>query len=243
MNYSIFRFTLNMHTHRSQASVSAFRGDTAVRLCITITDGGNSYFIGNGCTAVLSGTKADGNKLWNRCVIENNTTIRYDFTEQTTSCVGVVNCEITLYAADGNVITAPKFVIVVDEREVSGDDLLDSETERDALDAIFSSEASRAEAEEGRKAAEALRVEAELAREKRFEGAKFINSVEQTTTSSSGGGTNVWTMTFDDDSTSTLKVKNGTNGYTPKRGTDYWTEADKAEIKSYVDDAIIGGAW
>lgn len=36
---------------------------------------------------------------------------------------------------------------------------------------------------------------------------------------------------------------NGVDGYTPKRGTDYWTEADKAEIKSYVDEAILGGAW
>lgn len=32
-------------------------------------------------------------------------------------------------------------------------------------------------------------------------------------------------------------------GYTPVKGTDYWTDADKAEIKSYVDEAILGGAW
>jgi len=30
---------------------------------------------------------------------------------------------------------------------------------------------------------------------------------------------------------------------TPQRGTDYWTEEDKAEIKSYVDEAILGGEW
>ncbi len=36
---------------------------------------------------------------------------------------------------------------------------------------------------------------------------------------------------------------NGKDGYTPVRGKDYWTDADKAEIKSYVDDAILGGAW
>lgn len=35
----------------------------------------------------------------------------------------------------------------------------------------------------------------------------------------------------------------GEDGYTPQRGTDYWTEADKAEIKAYVDNAIIGGSW
>lgn len=36
---------------------------------------------------------------------------------------------------------------------------------------------------------------------------------------------------------------NGTDGATPVRGTDYWTAADIAEIKSYVDDAILGGTW
>lgn len=37
--------------------------------------------------------------------------------------------------------------------------------------------------------------------------------------------------------------KDGIDGYTPQRGTDYWTDYDKAEIKSYVDEAILGGAW
>ena len=37
--------------------------------------------------------------------------------------------------------------------------------------------------------------------------------------------------------------KDGQDGYTPQRGIDYWTEEDKAEIKGYVDEAILGGAW
>jgi len=32
-------------------------------------------------------------------------------------------------------------------------------------------------------------------------------------------------------------------GSSPVRGTDYWTDADIAEIKTYVDEAILGGAW
>lgn len=35
----------------------------------------------------------------------------------------------------------------------------------------------------------------------------------------------------------------GAAGYTPQRGTDYWTASDIAQIKSYVDDAILGGEW
>ena len=33
----------------------------------------------------------------------------------------------------------------------------------------------------------------------------------------------------------------GKDGYTPVKGTDYWTDEDKAEIQSYID-AQIGGA-
>ena len=40
-----------------------------------------------------------------------------------------------------------------------------------------------------------------------------------------------------------LKGADGQDGYTPVRGTDYWTETDIAEIKNYVDEAILGGAW
>ena len=37
--------------------------------------------------------------------------------------------------------------------------------------------------------------------------------------------------------------KDGEDGYTPVRGTDYWTESDIAEIKTYVDETILNGAW
>lgn len=33
------------------------------------------------------------------------------------------------------------------------------------------------------------------------------------------------------------------DGRTPVKGADYWTEEDKAEIKAWVDEAILGGAW
>ena len=36
---------------------------------------------------------------------------------------------------------------------------------------------------------------------------------------------------------------NSLKGDSPVKGIDYWTETDIAEIKSYVDDAILGGKW
>ena len=40
-----------------------------------------------------------------------------------------------------------------------------------------------------------------------------------------------------------IKGAAGQDGKTPVRGSDYWTAADIAEIKSYVDNAILGGSW
>ena len=76
-----------------------------------------------------------------------------------------------------------------------------------------------------------------------------ISSVKQTTTSTADDGNNIITVTLSNGTTSTFTVQNGskgsagTAGKTPVRGTDYWTSADIAEIKSYVDEAILGGAW
>ena len=50
---------------------------------------------------------------------------------------------------------------------------------------------------------------------------------------------NIQTVTINDGQ----KGADGQPGYVPVRGTDYWTEADKAEIKSYVNNAILGGSW
>lgn len=35
----------------------------------------------------------------------------------------------------------------------------------------------------------------------------------------------------------------GEPGNTPQKGVDYWTDADKAEIKNYVDEQILNGEW
>jgi hypothetical protein len=71
-----------------------------------------------------------------------------------------------------------------------------------------------------------------------------VSSVKQTTTSSADGGSNVVTVTLSNGATSTFTVKNGskgssgTNGKTPVRGTDYWTDADQEAIVQQVIAAL-----
>jgi hypothetical protein len=59
-----------------------------------------------------------------------------------------------------------------------------------------------------------------------------VTAVNASGDAGQGGGT------FD-----TGAVIGNMQGHTPVRGTDYWTDADKNEIKSYVDDAILNGKW
>lgn len=56
----------------------------------------------------------------------------------------------------------------------------------------------------------------------------------------SSGLVDTYTIILTDGSFMRINV---TNGRTPERGTDYWTESDIAAIKEYVDDAILGGKW
>lgn len=60
-------------------------------------------------------------------------------------------------------------------------------------------------------------------------------SVSSVTESTESGGENV--VNFSDGNT--LTVKNGKDGKAPVKGTDYWTEADKTEIKNYVNTNVV----
>lgn len=164
MNYSIYRFTLDIHKTKSQVSIPVLFHDTGIQFFITLTDGGRPYFIEDGCRAVFSAKKSDGKPLLNDCIIEDNTRVRYDFTEQTTNCEGMMNCEIRLYGKDGELITTPAFVVVVDARVIYDNDVKESYGESTTLDNIVAYEESRLAGERMRIAAEDERAAAEEAR-------------------------------------------------------------------------------
>lgn len=154
MNNSTYRFTLDLQKHQSQMSIAVFQYDTAVRLHISLTDGGKPYLIADGSYAVLYGKRADGRAIAHDCQIQGNTEIIYDF-EDTTACVaGAVDCQIKLYGTDQKLITAPKFMIAVDERVVSDDDIIAEGGELSAFDEIFFTENERIQAEKERAEAE-----------------------------------------------------------------------------------------
>lgn len=163
MNYSSYRFTLDIHSTQSQVSIPVKLGDTARELYISLADGALPYVISDGSRAVFSAVKADGSRLLNDCTILNNAKVYYPFTDRTANVPGIMNCEILLYGKDGRLISSPRFIMVVDERVNYDYDEFEGD-EKTTIDNIISAEQERAQAEEARVSAEANRASAEEAR-------------------------------------------------------------------------------
>lgn len=137
MNYSNHYFSLDIHEVVSQVSLSVKRGDTSRKLNIALTENGHPYEIGADCAVVFSGKKADGTILYNECLVKNNA-IEYVLTPQTTSAVGMVECEILIYGPDSRVLYNPCFSIVVYTPSFNSDDVVESTDEFSALTQIMS---------------------------------------------------------------------------------------------------------
>ena len=216
MNYSKYKFTLNVQREASQRSIPVKLNDTARSLYISLCDGPLPYYIPDGCRAVFFAKKPDGSELINDCIIENNTSARYDFTPNTSNVSGIVKCELRIYGADGMLLTGPKFVMVVDSRVINDDSSHLSESESTAWDNILLAEQQRVSAEE-------VREKAELDREITFEAAsRYIDSaIDNANTVANILNSKLASGEF--------------NGKDGKDGKDYvLTDEDKTEIANLV---------
>lgn len=133
MNYSDYRLSLDIHDEDSGQSLNVKRGDNkSRRIYITLRDGSQPYHISEDCYAVFAATKPDGKILYNSCTIAD-CTIQYEMTGQTTNVAGVTECEIRLYGADNQLITSPRFLLIVDETVYDDEKVIDSSDEFTAL--------------------------------------------------------------------------------------------------------------
>lgn len=118
MNPIEYRFSLDMQSTCTQKVIPMKQGDNGQTLIVTLMQSGKPYTIADGCYAVFSTTKPDGNPILNNCAIcENAIEISYEITEQTTAAVGILNCEIMLYDENSKLITSPTFVIIVESKQ------------------------------------------------------------------------------------------------------------------------------
>lgn len=131
MKDAVYKISLDIHEHGSQAVLKVKKTDTGRKLYIALRAGGTPYIIEDDCYAVFKATKPDGSILYNACTIENNMII-YEFTTQTCTAVGRCRCEIALYGLDDKLITSPRFALLVDGT-IYPDEAVESTDEFSAL--------------------------------------------------------------------------------------------------------------
>lgn len=147
MKYTDYRLSLDIFKTVSQATLPVKQGDTAYRICATITANGSPYIITEGCYALFTAKKPDGNFINNKCTIENNT-IYYHLTQQTTAAIGMVECEIVLYDNNDEQLATPHFNILVDMKAYNGEEIKSSSEVNMLEDLIEESKAQIADVEE-----------------------------------------------------------------------------------------------
>lgn len=133
MNVLKYRVSLDMFDTHSQITIKAKKCDSACQIHITLTENGKVYKINEGCYATFNAKKSDGNFIYDRCTIEGNTIV-YDFASsidedgvcQVSAYEGIVECEITLYNADSNQLTSPRFTIFIDNTVYNGEEIVSS---------------------------------------------------------------------------------------------------------------------
>jgi hypothetical protein len=131
MNVLKYRVSLDMFDTLSQITIKAKKGDSACQIHITLTEKGKIYHIGEGCYATFNAKKSDGNFVYDKCTIENNTIV-YDFSSsiddngicQVSAHEGIVECEVTLYNAEGKQLTSPRFVLFIDGTVYNGEKII-----------------------------------------------------------------------------------------------------------------------
>lgn len=137
MNALKHRLTLEMTVLYSQATIHIKKGDTKNKLIISLSENGKPYEITNNVYAAFVGNKPDGRIVFNECDIVGNT-IEYTITAQTSAAVGMVACELRLYDNNGELLTSPRFTVVVDET-VYDEDRVETESanEINVLDSLI----------------------------------------------------------------------------------------------------------
>ena len=136
MNYAVYNIALDIHKTGSQVALSMIRGENKRKIVVSLTENGRPYKILDGCKAVFTAKKPDGNFLYNECEIDfENNLIIYNVTSQTTAAMGMVDCQLKLIGSDEGLLFSPTFSLVVADTLYNEEPILASSEEFNALTA------------------------------------------------------------------------------------------------------------
>ena len=234
MNSSNFRFVLDLHRTQSQVSIPVTLGDTARVWHISLSDGGQPYIIEDGCYVLIQIKRPTGTSLTEPCTVENNTTIKYDFSQSdaaklTASVEGIHNCGILIYSADDEVIASSRFTMVVTDRAVSFNDINLSDEDRNAIEAMLARMAEIEAKEKGRDNNEAARQDNENQRNLAEKGRQVASEEAVKNANTATHRANTIAATLEN------KLANGEFNGTDGKGLPTIKTADEGKIVMVVD--------
>ena len=133
MNNLKYRISLDLQETQAPVVLKAMRFDTKCSIIARLTSKFIPFPIGDGVKAIFVGYKPDGTSLFNDCTIVSDAII-YDFTTQTTTAVGVVECEFKLFDKNGKpLLTSPRFSLLVENTIFDEHVFVESTDEHNAL--------------------------------------------------------------------------------------------------------------
>ena len=111
MEYSIYRFTLDLQDTASSEAIRIKEGDVNRRCVVSLTDGGKEYHISPNSYAKLVVKTASGETIQTNASVRENK-ISFDITPAISNSVGDGYGEILIYDSSGGRVYTPTFSIV-----------------------------------------------------------------------------------------------------------------------------------
>ena len=107
-----YRITLDVRDEVSRVMLSVRKGDRQRVLMIRLSEGREPYGLPDGCYAVFNARRSDGAVYFGDCAVCGDVIV-CELDGAIATVIGRLDCDVTVYSAEGDVLTSPRFGITV----------------------------------------------------------------------------------------------------------------------------------
>lgn len=243
MEKSTYYISLDVHSAVAQEALFVMRGDTARRLVISLEEDGKPFLIPQSATVMFYESISKDGNVDRQCKVEDGRII-YEFSTATTAKVGAFRCEVRVWETDEKgdkrIITSPAFELIVSDTLYHDGDIVVDDEDLGIVDSliaeftaireqVLNGEFNGKDGKNGSKWFVGTLVSGDgspmMGTLGEVSGDFFLNTDSWDVYRA---GTNRWSLIGN------IKGDKG------DKGDPGMTEA---EIKSYIDEAILNGEW
>lgn len=249
-----YRISLDVHKTESQVSITTFRGDSGHKIVANLTEDGKPLPLSKKCKVFFECVKADTKTLTNECDVENGKIV-YNFKQdtpegetcQTTAVPGVVKCQFKIIGENGGIISAPRFTIVVEDTVCDEGEIGKSVSEATALIELVATLNKKLDNDEFTAATFTPSVSADGVLS--WSNNKNLANPESVNIKGEKGDQGIQGIQGEKGEKGDQgiqgekgdKGEKGDDGYTPVKGVDYYTEAEKKELVDEILSNFVDG--